>query len=67
MTHKDDVLCNIAKSCIPKTTAKQRKRCKPWVNTTCNQCKDVMTARNSVFVRFEINITSYNLGNFRIA
>ena len=24
-----DVLCNIAKSCLPRTTAKQKKRCKP--------------------------------------
>ena len=24
-----DALCIIAKSCMPKTTAKQKKRCKP--------------------------------------
>ena len=28
------VLCNIAKSCMPRTTAKQKKR-KPWFNTEC--------------------------------
>ena len=26
-----DVLCNIAKSCMPRTTAKQKKRCKAMV------------------------------------
>ena len=28
-----DVLCNISKSCMSRTTAKQKKRCKPWFNT----------------------------------
>ena len=37
-----DVLCNIAKSCMPRTTAKQKKRCKPWFNT---KCKYAMKAR----------------------
>ena len=36
-----DVLCIIAKTCMPKTTAKQKKRCKPWFNT---ECKDAMKA-----------------------
>ena len=59
-----DVLCIIAKSCIPKTTAKQKKRCKPWFNT---ECKDAMTARKSALDSFKTNITSENLSNFRIA
>ena len=28
-----DILCNIAKSYMPRTTAKQKKLCKPWFNT----------------------------------
>ena len=28
-----DILGSIAKSCMPRTTAKQKKRCKPWFNT----------------------------------
>ena len=28
-----DILCNITKSCMARTTAKQKKRCKPWFNT----------------------------------
>ena len=28
-----DILCSIAKSCMPRTTAKQKKRCKHWFNT----------------------------------
>ena len=36
-----DILCNIAKSCMPRTTAKQKKCCKPWFNT---ECKDAMKA-----------------------
>ena len=28
-----DVVCNLAKSCKPRTTAKQKKRCKPSFNT----------------------------------
>ena len=34
-----DVLCNITKSCMPRTTAKQKKHCKLWFNT---ECKDAM-------------------------
>ena len=30
-----NVLCIIAKSCMPITTAKQKKRCKHWFNTEC--------------------------------
>ena len=30
-----DVLGIIAKGCMPKTTAKQKKHCKPWFNTEC--------------------------------
>ena len=59
-----DVLCIIAKSCMPKTTAKQKKRCKPWFNT---ECKDAMKARKSAVASFKTNITSENLSNFRIA
>ena len=39
-----NVLCFIAKSCMPKSTAKPKKRCKPWFNT---ECKDAMKARKS--------------------
>ena len=56
------VLCNI-KSCMPRTTAKQKKRCKPWFTT---ESKDEMKARNSAFVRFITNITTENLSNFRV-
>ena len=59
-----DVLCIIAKSCMPKTTAKQKKRCKPWFNT---ECKDAMKARKSALASFKTNITSEYLSNFRIA
>ena len=59
-----DVLCIIAKSCMPKTTAKQKKRCKPWFNM---ECKDAMKARKSALASFKTNITSENLSNFRIA
>ena len=41
-----DVLCNISKSCMPITTAKQKKRCKHWFNT---ECKDALKARKSAF------------------
>ena len=60
-----DVLCIIAKSCMPKKhTEKQKKRCKPWFNT---ECKDAMKARKSTLASFKTNITSENLSNFRIA
>ena len=59
-----DVLCNIAKSCMPRTAAKQKQRCKPWFNT---ECKDAMKARKSALVRFKTNITADILSNFRIA
>ena len=59
-----DVLCNIAKRCMPRTTAKQKKRCKPWFNT---KFKDATKARKSALVRFKTNITTENLSNFRIA
>ena len=59
-----DVLCDVAKSCMPRATAKQKKRCKPWFNT---ECKDAMKARKSALVRFKTNITADNLSNFRIA
>ena len=49
-----DVLCIIAKSCMPKTTAKLKKRRKPWFNT---ECKDAMKARKSVVASFKTNIT----------
>ena len=58
-----DVLCDIAKSCMKRTTAKQEKRCKPWFNT---ECKDTMKARKSVLVRFKTNIIADNLSNLRI-
>ena len=59
-----DILCSIAKSCMPRTTAKQKKRCKPWFNT---ECKDALKARKSALVRFKTNITTYNLSNFKVA
>ena len=59
-----DILCSIAKSCMPRTTAKQKKRCKPWFNT---ECKDALKARKSALVRFKTNITTDNLSNFRVA
>ena len=59
-----DVLCIIAKSCMPKTMAKQKKRCKPWFNMAC---KDAMKARKSTLASFKTNITSENLSNFWIA
>ena len=59
-----DILCSIAKSCMPRTTAKQKKRCKPWFNTECN---DTLKARKSALVRFKTNITTDNLSNFRVA
>ena len=49
---------------MPKTTAKQKKRCKPWFNT---ECKDAMKARKSALASFKPNITSENLSNYRIA
>ena len=49
---------------LPRNTAKQKKRCKPWFNT---DCKDAMKARKSALVRFKTNITADNLSNFRIA
>ena len=48
---------------MPRTTAKQKKRCKPWFNT---QCKDAMKDMKSALASFKINITSENLSNFRI-
>ena len=59
-----DVLCIIAKSCMPKTTAKQNRRCKPWFNT---DCKEAMKSRKSALASFKTNITSENLSNLRIA
>ena len=59
-----DSLCSIAKSCMPRTTAKQKKRSKPWCNT---EYKDALKARKSALVRFKTNITTDNLSNFRIA
>ena len=49
---------------MPRTTAKQKKRCKPWFNT---ECKDALKARQSALVRFKTNITTDNLSNFRVA
>ena len=49
---------------MPKTTAKQKKRCKLWFNT---ECKDTMKARKSALASFKTNITSKNLSNFRIS
>ena len=59
-----DGVCNIAKSCMPQTTTKQKKRCKPWFNT---ECKDAMKARKAAVTNFKTNITSENLSYFRIA
>ena len=52
-----NILCSIAKSCMPRTTAKQKKRCKPWFNTECN---DALKARKSALVMFKTNITTDN-------
>ena len=49
---------------MPRTTAKQKKCCKPWFNT---ECKDALKARKSALVRFKTNITTDNLSNFRVA
>ena len=49
---------------MPKTTAKQKKRCKPWFNT---ECKDAKKARKSAVASFKTNITSETLSKFRIA
>ena len=49
---------------MPRTTAKQKKRCKPWFNT---EYKDALKARKSALVRFKTNITTVNLSNFRVA
>ena len=49
---------------LPITTAKHKKRCKPWFNM---ECKDVMKAINSALANFKTNITSENLNNFRIS
>ena len=49
---------------MPRTTAKQKKCCKPWFNT---ECKDALKARKSGLVRFKTNITTENLSNFRVA
>ena len=59
-----DILCSIAKSCMPRTTVKQKKRCKPWFNT---ECKYALKARKSALVRFKTNITTDNLSSFRVA
>ena len=59
-----DVLCSIAKSSMPRTTAKQEKRCKPWFNT---ECKDAMKTRKSALMRFKTNFTTENLSNCRVA
>ena len=32
-----DVFGNFAKSCMPRTTVKQKKRCKTWFNTECRR------------------------------
>ena len=39
-----DILCNIAKSCMPKPQQNKKKRCKPWFNT---ECKFTMKTRKS--------------------
>ena len=59
-----DILCSIAKSCMPRTTAKQKKRCKSWFNT---ECKDTLKARKSALVRVKTDITTDNLSKFRVA
>ena len=59
-----DILCSIAKSFMPRTTAKEKERCKPWFNT---ECKDALKARKSALVRVKTNITTDNLSNFRVA
>ena len=59
-----DVLCNIANSCMSRTTTNPKKRCKPWFNT---ECKDAMKAKKAAVDHLKTNITSENLSNFRIA
>ena len=46
-----NVLCNIPKSHMPRTTAEQNKSCKHWFNT---ECKDALKARNSALVRLQL-------------
>ena len=64
MLNFENKLCHCHESCMPRTTAKQKKRCKPWFNT---ECKDALKARKSALVRFKTNITTDNLSNFRVA
>ena len=47
-----------------KPRQNRRNAGKPWFTT---ECKDAMKARKSVLASFKTNITSENLGNFRIA
>ena len=49
---------------MPRTTANQKKRCKPWFNT---ECKDAIKTRKSALVRFKTNMTTENLSNFSVA
>ena len=42
-------LCNIAKSCMPRPTVKQKERSKTLCNT---ECKDAVKARKSALVSF---------------
>ena len=57
------VLCNIAKTFMLRTTAKQKKRCQPWFNS---EYKDAMKSRKSAITSFRTNTTSENLINCRI-
>ena len=51
-----DVLCIIAKSFMPKTTTKLKKRCMPWFNT---ECKHAMKARKSAVARVVFFLSRY--------
>ncbi len=59
-----DTLCNIAKTVIPMSTTKQKKRCKPWFNTECDVA---IKARRKALKEFKRNISSENLRVFKIA
>ena len=49
---------------MPRSTAKQKKYCKPWFN---KESKDAMKVRKSVLIGFRTNITSKKVTYFRIA
>ena len=59
-----DIVCNITRSGMPRTTEKQKKHYKPWFNT---KCKDALKARKSALVKLKPHITTENLSNVGVA